>query len=80
MGKGTRYYVPRWASEQDDALLRRGSVYSAKLPAYSAANGLVQEGRKPIEPPKKQSRVPEGLWVKCPSCAQVIYNKDLARA
>jgi acetyl-CoA carboxylase carboxyl transferase subunit beta len=22
-------------------------------------------------------RVPEGLWVKCPSCAQVIYNKDL---
>jgi acetyl-CoA carboxylase carboxyl transferase subunit beta len=22
-------------------------------------------------------RVPEGLWVKCPSCAQVIYHKDL---
>jgi len=22
-------------------------------------------------------RVPEGLWVKCPACAQVIYNKDL---
>ena len=22
-------------------------------------------------------RVPEWLWVKCPSCAQVIYNKDL---
>jgi acetyl-CoA carboxylase carboxyl transferase subunit beta len=34
--------------------------------------------RKPIEPPDKQSRVPEGLWVKCPSCAQIIYNKDLA--
>jgi acetyl-CoA carboxylase carboxyl transferase subunit beta len=33
--------------------------------------------RKPIEPPTKESRVPEGLWVKCPSCAQVIYNKDL---
>jgi acetyl-CoA carboxylase carboxyl transferase subunit beta len=33
--------------------------------------------RKPIEPPDKQSRVPEGLWVKCPSCGQVIYNKDL---
>jgi acetyl-CoA carboxylase carboxyl transferase subunit beta len=33
--------------------------------------------RKPIEPPDKQSRVPEGLWVKCPSCAQIIYNKDL---
>jgi len=33
--------------------------------------------RKPIEPQDKQSRVPEGLWVKCPSCAQIIYNKDL---
>jgi acetyl-CoA carboxylase carboxyl transferase subunit beta len=34
--------------------------------------------RKPIESPAKESRVPEGLWVKCPSCGQVIYNKDLA--
>jgi acetyl-CoA carboxylase carboxyl transferase subunit beta len=35
--------------------------------------------RKPIEPQgKKESRVPEGLWVKCPSCGDVIYNKDLA--
>jgi acetyl-CoA carboxylase carboxyl transferase subunit beta len=34
--------------------------------------------RKPIEPPSdKASRVPEGLWVKCPGCSQVIYNKDL---
>ena len=33
--------------------------------------------RKPIEPANKESRVPEGLWVKCPSCAQIIYNKDL---
>jgi acetyl-CoA carboxylase carboxyl transferase subunit beta len=35
--------------------------------------------RKPIEPrAQKESRVPEGLWVKCPSCGEVIYNKDLA--
>lgn len=34
--------------------------------------------RKPIAPPEKASRVPEGLWVKCPDCAQTIYNKDLA--
>ena len=27
---------------------------------------------------EKASRVPEGLWVKCPSCAQIIYKKDLA--
>jgi acetyl-CoA carboxylase carboxyl transferase subunit beta len=34
--------------------------------------------RKPIEAGNKESRVPEGLWVKCPTCGQVIYNKDLA--
>jgi acetyl-CoA carboxylase carboxyl transferase subunit beta len=34
--------------------------------------------RKPIESAKdKSSRVPEGLWVKCPDCGQIIYNKDL---
>ena len=34
--------------------------------------------RKPIEAQTDRSRVPEGLWVKCPSCSQIIYNKDLA--
>ncbi len=35
--------------------------------------------RKPREATaEKASRVPEGLWVKCPGCAQAIYNKDLA--
>jgi acetyl-CoA carboxylase carboxyl transferase subunit beta len=33
--------------------------------------------RKPIESPDKASRVPEGLWVKCPTCGRLIYNKDL---
>ncbi len=38
-----------------------------------------KKARKPIAPTKdKSSRVPEGLWVKCPGCAQIIYNKDLA--
>ena len=38
-----------------------------------------KKSRKPIEAPAdKSSKIPEGLWVKCPSCAQVIYNKDLA--
>ena len=31
--------------------------------------------RKPIR--SAESRVPEGLWVKCPSCNRAIYNKDL---
>ena len=36
--------------------------------------------RKPMAAPAKvqASRVPEGLWVKCPGCSQIIYNKDLA--
>ena len=35
--------------------------------------------RTPLAAPAKAkpSRVPEGLWVKCPGCAQIIYNKDL---
>lgn len=38
-----------------------------------------KKARKPIEAAKdKSSRVPEGLWVKCAGCAQVIYHKDLA--
>jgi acetyl-CoA carboxylase carboxyl transferase subunit beta len=38
-----------------------------------------KKARKPIALSKdKASRVPEGLWVKCPECSQIIYNKDLA--
>jgi len=36
-----------------------------------------KKARKPIERPEQASRVPEGLWVKCPSCGQAIYNKEL---
>jgi acetyl-CoA carboxylase carboxyl transferase subunit beta len=32
--------------------------------------------RKPIKAQEKVSRVPEGLWIKCPSCARAIYNKE----
>jgi acetyl-CoA carboxylase carboxyl transferase subunit beta len=38
-----------------------------------------KKSRKPIEaPPDKASKIPEGLWVKCPGCAQALFNKDLA--
>ena len=39
-----------------------------------------KKAKKPIVTPAKEkaSRVPEGLWVKCPGCQQAIYNKDLA--
>jgi acetyl-CoA carboxylase carboxyl transferase subunit beta len=34
--------------------------------------------KSPIaQAPATAVRVPEGLWIKCPSCTQVIYNKDL---
>jgi acetyl-CoA carboxylase carboxyl transferase subunit beta len=36
------------------------------------------KGRKPVAGQEKASRVPEGLMIKCPDCAQIIYNKDLA--
>jgi acetyl-CoA carboxylase carboxyl transferase subunit beta len=34
--------------------------------------------RKPMAPTDKVSRVPEGLYLKCPDCTQLIYHKDLA--
>jgi acetyl-CoA carboxylase carboxyl transferase subunit beta len=36
-----------------------------------------KKARIPIKT-TKASRVPEGLWAKCPGCTEVIYNKDLA--
>ena len=36
--------------------------------------------RKPIKATSKESRVPEGLWVKCPSCGRAIYNKELVES
>ena len=33
--------------------------------------------RRPIARTKRESRVPEGLWIKCPSCSRAIYNKEL---
>jgi acetyl-CoA carboxylase carboxyl transferase subunit beta len=38
-----------------------------------------KKARKPIAAPAKASRVPEGLWVKCPECDTVIYTKDLIK-
>jgi acetyl-CoA carboxylase carboxyl transferase subunit beta len=44
---------------------------------YSSPVAWFKKTRKPIEALEKASRVPEGLWVKCPSCARAIYNKEL---
>jgi acetyl-CoA carboxylase carboxyl transferase subunit beta len=38
-----------------------------------------KKSRKPREAtPGKTSKIPEGLWVKCPGCAQALFTKDLA--
>ncbi len=38
-----------------------------------------KKSRKPMESsPAKASKIPEGLWVKCPGCSQAIYNKELS--
>ena len=34
---------------------------------------------KPIREDGGHSKVPEGLWVKCPACKDVIYSKELER-
>jgi acetyl-CoA carboxylase carboxyl transferase subunit beta len=39
-----------------------------------------KKDRSPKEPREgRQSKVPEGLWVKCDNCRQILYNKELAR-
>ncbi len=38
-----------------------------------------KKARRPIAAPSGPSRVPEGLWVKCPECDQTLYRKDLVK-
>src|SRR5438270_11644343 len=38
-----------------------------------------RKDRAPKEPREKRSKVPEGLWVKCEGCREILYNKELAR-
>lgn len=34
---------------------------------------------KPVREDDRRSTVPEGLWVKCSGCSEVIYSKELSR-
>ena len=39
-----------------------------------------RKDRAPKEPREgRTSKVPEGLWVKCEQCGQILYNKELSR-
>jgi acetyl-CoA carboxylase carboxyl transferase subunit beta len=33
----------------------------------------------PLTPGEQESRVPEGLWVKCSSCKEIIYRKEVVK-
>jgi acetyl-CoA carboxylase carboxyl transferase subunit beta len=33
----------------------------------------------PLPPNEQESRVPEGLWVKCGACKEIIYRKEVVR-
>jgi acetyl-CoA carboxylase carboxyl transferase subunit beta len=33
----------------------------------------------PLTPGEQESRVPEGLWVKCTSCKEIIYRKEVVK-
>jgi acetyl-CoA carboxylase carboxyl transferase subunit beta len=39
-----------------------------------------KKARKPIAAPDKASRVPEGLWVKCPECDAIIYTREMFKS
>jgi acetyl-CoA carboxylase carboxyl transferase subunit beta len=38
-----------------------------------------KKARRPLAAPGKTSRVPEGLWEKCPECDAILYAKDLGK-
>src|SRR6266581_6878969 len=33
--------------------------------------------KKPKEPTEKQTTIPEGLWVKCDDCKEIVYRKEV---
>lgn len=35
---------------------------------------------KPVRSDRRRSPVPEGLWVKCQQCKEIVYSKELARS
>jgi acetyl-CoA carboxylase carboxyl transferase subunit beta len=35
--------------------------------------------KTPIPPPDRSSRVPEGMWMKCSFCREIIYRKEIER-
>jgi acetyl-CoA carboxylase carboxyl transferase subunit beta len=56
-----------------------GGSSAFRLSGKVAPMAWFKKSRKHItRAPASASRIPEGLWIKCPSCSQAIFNKELA--
>src|SRR5687767_13739613 len=42
-----------------------------------ASMACLKKARKPNDAPDEASRVPEGLWVKCPECDPITHTRDV---
>src|SRR6478672_9721771 len=49
----------------------------AQVQKHAAAPSLTQSSWEQMATPRKNVDVPEGLWLKCPACAEMIYRKTM---
>ncbi|MDQ7092577.1 acetyl-CoA carboxylase, carboxyltransferase subunit beta [Desulfosporosinus sp. PR] len=47
------------------------TIQSAPVPKRAPVEGVLEE------PSTTKKELPDGLWVKCPKCGEVLFNKDL---
>ena len=47
------------------------------MPIFKKENDKTDEEAANPVPERRKKSIPEGLWTKCPSCQQVVYNKAL---
>jgi acetyl-CoA carboxylase carboxyl transferase subunit beta len=38
-----------------------------------------RKDHSPLQPSEQESRVPEGLWIKCTSCKEILYRKEVVQ-
>ena len=50
-----------------------------RKPRYLTIQQHRQNENLSEKPPQSQPNIPDGLWVKCAGCGEIIYNKDLGR-
>lgn len=58
-------------------IFRKPKYVTLPLTAHAEQSAEYQKP-KPSETPANRKELPDGLWVKCPKCGEVLFNKDLA--